>query len=147
MIDWNMKNWNTRNGNMKNRNMNWNSDDGDELFKITENEYKALYASDSNEPFEWQEYDDRVPVFEDLIISIFKMYAVKGTGNKVIELPRQSIPAYYPRLLKDFYQKCAPVRLSIGNLTFFPYDHAFEIADRSHGQILLIGYKGQITSG
>ena len=102
-----------------------------DFYKIIENENKYLYTSDSNDEFNWQGYDERLPDYEDFVISGFKLLCLEGTDNKVTRLSERSIPSYYPRLLKDFYQKCAPVRLAIGDLIFFRYDLAFDLADKS----------------
>ena len=116
-----------------------------DFYKIIENENKYLYTSDSNDEFNWQGYDERLPDYEDFVISGFKLLCLEGTDNKVTRLSERSIPSYYPRLLKDFYQKCAPVRLIIGDLIFFRYDLAFDLADKSGESLLPIAFKGEIV--
>ena len=107
---------------------------------------KFTYRRDTNEEFDGQEYDDRLPAFENLVIAGFK-YAWLKNGNSVTTLSRNSILAYYPRLLKDFYQKCAPVRVVIDDLVFFSYEEAFTLANETEGKVLPIAFKGKILSG
>ena len=101
------------------------------------------YQRDANEEFDWKEYDDRLPAFENFVIAGFK-YACLKNGNSVTTLSRNRIPAYYPRLLKDFYQKCAPVRVVIDDLVFFSYKEAFTMANITEGGVLPIAYKGRL---
>lgn len=104
---------------------------------------KFTYQREANEEFDWKGYDERLPAFEDLVIAGFKC-ACLNNGNSVTKLSRNRIPAYYPRLLKDFYQKCAPVRVVIDDLVFFPYEDAFTLANKSEGKVLPIAFKGKI---
>lgn len=117
-----------------------------DAYEFAKKESKSIYASEPNETFNWQEYDERLPEFENLIICNFKLLCVNGTDNKLAKLPIQSIPSYYPKLLKDFYQKCAPVRLIVGDVIFWRYDLAFELANKVKGQVIPIAYKGKITN-
>lgn len=107
---------------------------------------KISYQRDVNENFDWEEYDVRLPEYEDLAIAGFK-YACLNNGNSVVKLPEDSIPAYYPKLLKDFYQKCAPLRVIIDDLVFFPYEDAFALANQVEGKRLPIAFKGKILPG
>lgn len=98
------------------------------------------------EDFDWKEYDIRLPEFEDLVISIFRTFCTEN-GNSVTEISRNSIPKYFPRLVKDFYQKCAPLKLTVGDIEFFSYTQVFELANQTGGKYIPIAHKGEILRG
>lgn len=95
----------------------------------------------SDMEFYWDVNDDRLSAVEDLVLEIFKVYCVSGTENEVTELPESAIPEYYPKLLHDFYRKCAPIKLMVGDVTFFHFRKAFFMADMMKGKVLPIAYE------
>jgi len=105
-------------------------------------------AQETRNEFNWDIWDDRLDAFEDLLLTMFKNTFIDTvysgghfkTGNQVTTLPRNNIPHFFPRLLKDFYMKCAPINLIIGNIIFYPYSFVFEAAQIKSNVIIIAHY-------
>lgn len=79
------------------------------------------------EGYDWNLYDERLDSFEDFVLNSFKLYLQMHNVNYVVEeLSEDAIPPYYPKLMKDFYRKFAPIDLTVNGIQFIPFPLVFQ---------------------
>lgn len=96
-----------------------------------------------NDNISWDLFDERLSQYEELCVNLFKTHCYKyHIPCQYNTVKYEQVPAFYPRLMKDFYSLFAPIDdILVGEYRFFSFDLMLRSAKITQ-DIIAIGKKG-----